>query len=86
MCVKQKAPGQLEGSQAWDPASWLAKGHIYGAYVWDGGILQASCWNCDALTYSRFAGEKSRSMALCMLAIDPTTGTANPELWSLSQA
>lgn len=36
------------------------------AYILDGGILQPSYWNSDALTYSRFAGEKSRSMALCM--------------------
>lgn len=79
LCFKQKATGQLEGSQGWDPASWLAKGHTCSLV-----ILQPSCWNSDALTYSRSAGEKSRSMALCTLAIDPSTGRADPELWSLS--
>lgn len=33
LCVKQKAPGQLEGSQAWDPASWLKRTHTCSLYL-----------------------------------------------------
>lgn len=32
LCFIQKAAGQLEGSQGWDPASWLAKGHTCSLY------------------------------------------------------
>lgn len=73
---KEKATGQLEGFQGWDLAYWLAMGHTRVGYILDGGILQPSHWNSDTLTYSRFVGAKSRSMALCTLAIEPSTGRA----------
>lgn len=73
---KEKATGQLEGSQGWDLAHWLATGHTLVGYILDGNILQPSHWNSDTWTYSRFVGAKSRSVALRTSAIEPSTGRA----------
>jgi len=44
---KQKATGQLEGSQGCDLACWLATAHTRGGCILDGGIRQPSLQNSD---------------------------------------